>query len=186
MAKQGREEVPGVQDEGEEEMVEVATRRNDAQQQNRAPGARTTGRRTPEQGELRSTVEDTVREGREGGREVGEHGLGGRKSVAGRRGADRVKDSAPCKRAVFIHDQPNHRRVGGSPARKNHEEFRNRSNNSRDTDSGGRSNPSECSACIARRGSRDSTTPCNPISVGIKGGKGQGIYTTNRAERTTG
>ena len=119
MAKQGREEVPGVQDEGEEEMVEVATRRNDAQQQNRAPGARTTGRRTPEQGELRSTVEDTVRVGREGGREVGERALGGRKSVAGRRGADRVKDSAPCKRAVFIHDQPNHRRVGGSPARNN-------------------------------------------------------------------
>ena len=77
MAKQGREEVPGVQDEGEEEMVEVATRRNDAQQQNRAPGARTTGRRTPEQGELRSTVEDTVRVGREGGREVGERALGG-------------------------------------------------------------------------------------------------------------
>ena len=188
MAKQGKEEVSGVQDEeGEEKRAEVVTRRNDAageQGTRETDNSEKDARGTPEKGELGSTVEGTMRVGRDGGGEVGERASRGRKGVAGRRSANRVEDLAPCKSLVFIHDHTTHRRVGGCPARKNNE-CRHLSNK-KSTGSRGRSTPSACSARSARRGSSDITTPCNSTGVGIIRGEGQGIHTTSRQQRTTG
>ena len=113
-----------------------------------------------------------MRAGREGGGEVVERASLGTKSVAGRRSADMVKGLVSCKRVVCIHNQPNHRNVGGSPARNN-DEYRHRSNR-RSTGSRGRSTQRASSARSARRGSSDSTTPCNPTGIGIIRGEGTG------------